>query len=174
MATIAKECRICHGAAVWFDRFCDTPCACTGSLQYVHHSCLYQWREMAEENEIRCSTCDKKYKLDHEDSYTMYCIKFGITYVMRTILMIAVYFCTDTLFGFLLGHFIATSISYAVYCEIYHVFDLDNDDYTVKLGIDLDLQYDEKNKELTRHVDFYIRMRTTKTLFLFSSAFLIE
>ncbi len=51
------QCRICYddeGDLV-------VPCACTGSLKYVHSSCLDGWRQTSDTAYARCTTCKAKY-----------------------------------------------------------------------------------------------------------------
>eukprot|EP00929_Paragymnodinium_shiwhaense_P057759 TRINITY_DN28913_c0_g1_i1.p1 TRINITY_DN28913_c0_g1~~TRINITY_DN28913_c0_g1_i1.p1 ORF type:complete len:389 (-),score=25.43 TRINITY_DN28913_c0_g1_i1:438-1604(-) len=56
-------CRICHAG----DGKLLSPCACKGSLQYVHESCLWEWRssrpETAENSADRCELCGVLYSV---------------------------------------------------------------------------------------------------------------
>eukprot|EP01064_Diplonema_japonicum_P004736 TRINITY_DN13104_c0_g2_i1.p1 TRINITY_DN13104_c0_g2~~TRINITY_DN13104_c0_g2_i1.p1 ORF type:complete len:598 (+),score=102.53 TRINITY_DN13104_c0_g2_i1:23-1795(+) len=52
-----KTCRICRCTQPEGDLFC--PCACRGSVRWVHRECLEEWRSKTtnEENKIKCSEC---------------------------------------------------------------------------------------------------------------------
>lgn len=47
-------CRICHCESDPFNPLL-TPCYCSGSLKYVHHTCLQQWLTASETNS--CELC---------------------------------------------------------------------------------------------------------------------
>lgn len=57
-----RTCRICS------DSVCDVgdkwirPCGCKGTILWVHHNCLKTW--MRYSNSSKCSTCEKKYKVN--------------------------------------------------------------------------------------------------------------
>jgi len=61
-----KICRICYDDQK--EEKLISPCKCSGSVQWVHHSCLQKWIDISHKNE--CSSCkytyqyQKKYKRD--------------------------------------------------------------------------------------------------------------
>lgn len=64
-------CRICRGDGEHEALF--APCACRGSMEWVHPSCLQQWRDTSQnpESRVRCETCKQPYRLaaQHNDAY---------------------------------------------------------------------------------------------------------
>ena len=62
MSNNVKECRICFEMETDNDPFLY-PCACKGTSQYIHHSCLEKWRSSAENREARnkCMECGERY-----------------------------------------------------------------------------------------------------------------
>ena len=62
MSDNANECRICFEPEKPDDPFIH-PCACKGTSQYIHTSCLNTWRRSAENREARnrCMECGETY-----------------------------------------------------------------------------------------------------------------
>ena len=62
MSDNVNECRICFEPETEDDPFLH-PCACKGTSQYIHLSCLEKWRKSAENREARnkCMECGEKY-----------------------------------------------------------------------------------------------------------------
>jgi len=62
MSDNANECRICFEPEKSDDPFIH-PCACKGTSQYIHTSCLNTWRRSAENREARnrCMECGETY-----------------------------------------------------------------------------------------------------------------
>ena len=69
-----KECRICRIGTSEED--CDngtpmqqqqselfTPCACRGSMQYIHRTCLDRQRAIDVNNQLRCKVCQYEYRM---------------------------------------------------------------------------------------------------------------
>eukprot|EP01062_Namystynia_karyoxenos_P069329 TRINITY_DN64841_c0_g1_i1.p1 TRINITY_DN64841_c0_g1~~TRINITY_DN64841_c0_g1_i1.p1 ORF type:complete len:443 (+),score=99.85 TRINITY_DN64841_c0_g1_i1:91-1329(+) len=55
-----NACRICWGSAK--EEVLIAPCQCTGSLQFVHHSCLTAWLQKRSLGEcLRCEVCRQQY-----------------------------------------------------------------------------------------------------------------
>ncbi|XP_039262616.2 uncharacterized protein LOC120338745 isoform X1 [Styela clava] len=57
-------CRICQSDEDSLSNQLVTPCSCTGSLRYVHHKCLQQWRKTKKASGAditKCELCLKKY-----------------------------------------------------------------------------------------------------------------
>ncbi|KAJ1968122.1 hypothetical protein IWQ62_001431, partial [Dispira parvispora] len=52
--TEGQVCRVCRGEAT-FDEPLFYPCKCTGSIKYVHQSCLIEW--LAHSNKSKCELC---------------------------------------------------------------------------------------------------------------------
>jgi hypothetical protein len=63
-----KLCRICHGDDHVHDMI--APCRCSGSVKYVHRSCLDTWRAkgLAHDSFLRCPTCKQCYVLEKQNS----------------------------------------------------------------------------------------------------------
>ncbi|CAG9530198.1 unnamed protein product [Cercopithifilaria johnstoni] len=62
---VEKFCRICHSFGSYGDPLIS-PCRCTGSLKYVHISCLLHWLTICAHNLKRpaiCELCLYKYRL---------------------------------------------------------------------------------------------------------------
>ena len=60
-AADAPQCRICFAAANEDDPLIS-PCACKGSLEFVHASCLDKWRRvMPRRRQNTCETCRTRY-----------------------------------------------------------------------------------------------------------------
>ena len=55
------ECRICFEDASRCDLI--TPCYCSGTSAFVHHSCLQRWRETSALAARRCAECHYMYNL---------------------------------------------------------------------------------------------------------------
>ena len=53
------ECRICHEPDEVHNLI--SPCACSGSVRYVHASCLHEWRQMSVTNLAYCNVCGVRY-----------------------------------------------------------------------------------------------------------------
>lgn len=53
-------CRICYDQDV--DAPLISPCACTGSVQYIHITCLYRWMSMHPHS--KCEICKTPYNID--------------------------------------------------------------------------------------------------------------
>ena len=62
-------CRICYEPCSDL-----SPCACTGSMKYVHPKCLHKWRRMS--NATACEICHRPYPLDHHAmlAFLMFCL----------------------------------------------------------------------------------------------------
>ena len=58
-----KICRICYDDQK--EEKLISPCKCSGSVQWVHHSCLQKWIDISHKNE--CSTC--KYTYQYQKKY---------------------------------------------------------------------------------------------------------
>lgn len=57
-----KMCRICHAGVE--DGRLISPCSCTGSMKYVHITCLQKWRGMGGDRRyFRCDTCLYEYRV---------------------------------------------------------------------------------------------------------------
>ena len=52
------ECRICQGDAA--DGELVAPCACRGSMRYVHYHCLHDWC-VSQQNFVKCKECTQEY-----------------------------------------------------------------------------------------------------------------
>ena len=61
-----KECRICYSSDHSEDLI--SPCLCKGSMQYVHHQCLDQWRQLSRNPEAltHCGLCRSLYIIPFE------------------------------------------------------------------------------------------------------------
>eukprot|EP00866_Antonospora_locustae_P001681 jgi/Antlo1/1681/99 len=80
------QCRICRVVEDPLDSFCDlvSPCACKGTMKYVHRSCLKMWRFRGKRiEEIRkCEQCLTFYTIDDE------IIPHGMIVKMTSVLML--------------------------------------------------------------------------------------
>jgi hypothetical protein len=65
MATMAPVCRFCLSEDHPKNNKMITPCACTGSIRYLHLECLHEWRRLSsnEEYKDKCSICQHYYDL---------------------------------------------------------------------------------------------------------------
>uniref|UniRef100_A0A914BZ45 RING-CH-type domain-containing protein n=1 Tax=Acrobeloides nanus TaxID=290746 RepID=A0A914BZ45_9BILA len=62
-----KQCRICHMTTETSKKKIISPCRCTGTMRYVHTSCLAQWLQISASShfflpESKCELCGYKYK----------------------------------------------------------------------------------------------------------------
>lgn len=66
--TSALSCRICLGEDT-IDNLL-VPCRCSGSMKYVHYSCLVTWMQETtnEESKIKCEICNVEYQRDADRS----------------------------------------------------------------------------------------------------------
>lgn len=62
------ECRICRCTAEEAGEQLFTPCACKGSLEWVHPSCLEQWRQACPTaaSRLRCDMCRTNFVLEQQ------------------------------------------------------------------------------------------------------------
>lgn len=62
------ECRICRCSAEESGEQLYAPCACKGSLQWVHPSCLEQWRQASPNvaSRMRCDMCHTEFLLEQQ------------------------------------------------------------------------------------------------------------
>jgi len=60
-----RLCRICYEEEGERDEELISPCSCSGSLKFVHASCMNQWRllNMNNENRTRCQLCMEEFRL---------------------------------------------------------------------------------------------------------------
>jgi hypothetical protein len=56
------ECRICQETAPV--ELLDTPCACTGSMLYVHKGCIQHW--INDKGDTTCEVCHKNFEGDYK------------------------------------------------------------------------------------------------------------
>ena len=59
-----RQCRFCLDDQETPDNAMIEPCACRGSVQYVHRMCLRRWAQMDEANSFRCSICATLFTVD--------------------------------------------------------------------------------------------------------------
>lgn len=52
------KCRICLGLGDNDEEMC-TPCQCTGSVKYIHVTCLKEW--IKEKRSVKCELCGQNY-----------------------------------------------------------------------------------------------------------------
>jgi hypothetical protein len=64
----APECRICRCTAEEAGEALYTPCACKGSLEWVHPRCLEQWRQACPTtaSRLRCDMCRTNFVLEQQ------------------------------------------------------------------------------------------------------------
>ena len=64
----APECRICRCTAEETGEMLFAPCLCKGSLEWVHPTCLEQWRQAAptSASRVRCDMCHGPFELDRQ------------------------------------------------------------------------------------------------------------
>ncbi|VBB32643.1 unnamed protein product [Acanthocheilonema viteae] len=97
-ATIERFCRICHSFASSGDPFIS-PCRCTGSLKYVHISCLLHWLTICAHKLKRpaiCELCLYKYRLRNTvdwqnlrlPSISRYDLRYLIIFIIAVALML--------------------------------------------------------------------------------------
>jgi hypothetical protein len=60
-----RTCRFCLESDLLEDDEFLAPCACAGSLQHVHRSCLARWRDVAVDplHRLRCQICKIPYRI---------------------------------------------------------------------------------------------------------------
>jgi len=68
-----SQCRICYETSAENEEPMISPCHCTGSLKYVHASCLNKWRSLNMDNQNRsvCQLCRQQFNVVGEKSAFM-------------------------------------------------------------------------------------------------------
>lgn len=106
-----KQCRICHTIEDPENGVCDlvSPCACKGTMKYVHRSCLKMWRFRGKRIEEirRCEQCLTFYTIDDEiiphnlvvkiTSMLMLCLIYIGTHFISNLFLEAVFIVTEDL-----------------------------------------------------------------------------
>lgn len=89
------DCRICYSVEDYSSSFNDfvSPCACKGSMKYVHKSCLKRWRFRGKKIEEikKCEQCLTFYNIDDE------IIPHNIIVKITTVLAIMLIYATSHL-----------------------------------------------------------------------------
>lgn len=97
MASSNKVCRICHEIE-FVDEQLLAPCACNGSIKFVHNSCLHEWfrtqHGFEHPDTWRCEVCSEKFTWNFDTLSRQNCTfyMFLKDYVLRK---------KDCFFGFL-------------------------------------------------------------------------
>lgn len=95
-----KVCRICHGGAE--DGRLISPCRCSGSMKYVHISCLQRWRSHGSRHYLRCETCLYEYQL-RRVAWAQWLSKAWVTHLLTLFVMLML-----VLVAGYLGRFVGT------------------------------------------------------------------
>ena len=105
------QCRICYSAENPINNLCDlvSPCACKGTMKYVHRSCLRMWRFRGKRLEEirRCEQCLTFYTVDDEivphgvlvkitSVFSLCIVYFGVQFVAN-LLLEAMFIVTEDL-----------------------------------------------------------------------------
>lgn len=79
-----RECRNCHCSG---GDDLIAPCACSGSIKYVHRSCLNSWRAVSpnERSFTNCDVCGFKYRFKEREDLRAGRVKRFVFYVARDI-----------------------------------------------------------------------------------------
>lgn len=83
------NCRICLESHNSPDNPIISPCACSGSIKWVHRACLQEYRlKHAKKNVFKCELCQKPYRLRFDYHVETYCTFRHIRERLGTALLI--------------------------------------------------------------------------------------
>jgi hypothetical protein len=105
------QCRICYAVEDPQNNFCDlvSPCACKGTMKYVHRACLKMWRFRGKRIEEirRCEQCLTFYTIDDEivphsivvklTALLILCLVYIGTHFVANLFLDAVFIVTEDL-----------------------------------------------------------------------------
>ena len=80
-----NTCRICFEEQTNTKDPLISPCRCTGTSKYIHHSCLQKWRLSNLPNSDprkKCMECNTEYIISYKESKCQY-VQLGFYYFIR-------------------------------------------------------------------------------------------